>query len=310
MSTVLKNFLPYLQRFVLVITLSLLLLATLARDAQPQTEAETTYVQSGIAQLQQGNYQQALEDFNYSIEQKTDLAVAYSNRCLTQIYLEDYLHAWQDCTRSLQQQSDNYLAYFHRGLAFYRLGDYQQAIADYHQTLKLKPTYYQAYYNRGLVYSALKQHLLALKDFNQSLGQITGDNSDSLAAIYRDRGLSHLALNNFISAQADFYRSLRFQKNNPSAYYNLACTAHQLGQDRQAIDYLNQAIALDPFSAHAYIQRGLIHHQLGYYQSALADLNQGANHLYQQGLQDNYQRILALIEQIQQQLMTLPSPLV
>jgi hypothetical protein len=54
----------------------------------------------------------------------------------------------------------------------------------------------------------------------------------------------------------------------------------------------------DPFYADAYIRRGLLRHQLGYYQSALADLNQGANHLYHQGLHHNYQQILALIEQV------------
>ncbi|MFM6439626.1 MAG: lipoprotein NlpI, partial [Microcystis panniformis] len=59
-----------------------------------------------------------------------------------------------------------------------------------------------------------------------------------------------------------------------------------------------------------YIRRGLLRHQLGYYQSALADLNQGANHLYHQGLHHNYQQILALIEQIHQQLLSLPSPIV
>jgi tetratricopeptide (TPR) repeat protein len=308
MSTVWKKFLAHLTRYLSVGMLCLFLMGTFAREAQ--AVHLSYWLQSGIEQLQQGNYQQALQDFNHSIQQENNRGLAYSNRCLTYIYLEDYLQAWQDCTRSLQQQSTNYLAYFHRGLAFYRLGEYQQAIADYNQTIKLKPTYYQAYYNRGLVYSAMEKYRLALADFNQSLRQITGSNLDSLAAIYNDRGLSYLALDNFTAAKADFYQALRLNKNNFSAYYNLACTAHQLGQYQQAIEHLNQAIALDPFAADAYIKRGLIRHQLGYYQSALADLNEGANYLYQKGLPHNYQQILALIEQIQKQLLTLPAPIV
>jgi tetratricopeptide (TPR) repeat protein len=311
MSTILKNFLPHLRRFLILGLLCSLLLGGFAREAQPEPVIHLSYwLRSGIGQLQQGNYQQALQDFNHSLQRENNLALAYSNRCLTHIYLQDYLHAWQDCTRSLQQQSNNYLAYFHRGLAFYRLGDYSQALSDYNQTITLKPTYYQAYYNRGLVQAALKNYPFALADFNQSLRQITDPQLDALATIYNDRGLSHLALHNFTSAKADFAQALRLNKNNPSAHYNLACTAHQLGQYERSIAHLNRAIALDPLYADAYIRRGLLRHQLGYYQSALADLNQGATHLYQQGLHHNYQQILALIEQIQQQLLSLPSPIV
>ncbi|MFM7787595.1 MAG: tetratricopeptide repeat protein, partial [Microcystis panniformis] len=166
------------------------------------------------------------------------------------------------------------------------------------------------YYNRGLVQASIKNYPLALADFNQSLRQITNQQPDTLATIYNDRGLAHLALHNFTSAKADFNQALRLNKNNASAYYNLACTAHQLGEYDRSIADLNRAIAIDPFYADAYIRRGLLRHQLGYYQSALADLNQGANHLYHQGLHHNYQQILALIEQIHQQLLSLPSPIV
>ncbi len=311
MSTVLKNFLPRLGGLVMVALLCSLVLGGWPRQGKAAQPVHLSYwVRSGIEQLEAGNYQQALQDFNQSVEQENNLALAYSNRCLTEIYLQDYLHAWQDCTRSLQQQSDNYLAYFHRGLAFYRLGDYPQALTDYNQTIRLKPTYYQAYYNRGLVQAAMKNYPLALADFNQSLRQVTNQQPDTLATIYNDRGLSHLALHNFTSAKADFNQALRLNKNNASAHYNLACTAHELGEYDRSIAHLNRAIAIDPFYADAYIRRGLLRHQLGYYQSALADLNQGANHLYHQGLHHNYQQILALIEQIHQQILSLPSPIV
>ncbi|MFM7791116.1 MAG: tetratricopeptide repeat protein, partial [Microcystis panniformis] len=169
MSTVLKNFLPRLGGLVMVALLCSLVLGGWPRPGKADKSVHLSYwVRSGIEQLEAGNYQQALQDFNQSLEQENNLALAYNNRCLTEIYLQDYLHAWQDCTRSLQQQSDNYLAYFHRGLAFYRLGDYSQALTDYNQTIRLKPTYYQAYYNRGLVQAAMKNYPLALADFNQS----------------------------------------------------------------------------------------------------------------------------------------------
>jgi tetratricopeptide (TPR) repeat protein len=261
------------------------------------------WFQSGIVQLQQGNYRDAIDYFIRSIQQRRDLSASYSNLCLARIHLHDYLNAWQDCTRSLQAKS-HYLAYFHRGLAFYRLGDYEQAIADYNQTILLNPTYYQAYYNRGLVYSAQKDYLTAIADFNQSLRQITDLNPISLSSIYTDRGASYLALGNFNAAKADFDKALHLDKARSSAYYHRARIYRQWEYFSEAIEDFTRTLAIDPSSADAYIQRGLIWYRLGYFRAAFEDLYHGADYFDRQGEQGSYRSVLVLIKQIHQQLST------
>jgi tetratricopeptide (TPR) repeat protein len=259
------------------------------------------WFRSGVVHLQRGDYTDALHHFTRAIERGTNPGAAYGNRCLVRIHLGDYVNAWQDCTRSLQHRS-NSLAYLHRGLAFYRLGENDRAIADYDRALQLRPTDYRAYYNRGLVRVARGDYSGALTDFNQSLRQIAPLDPVALAAIYSDRGFSHLASGNIAAAGADIARALDLDPDHARAYYHRACLHRQLQRLPEAIDDLNRALALDPDLTDARVQRGLSFYQLGYARPALEDLQRGAKELDRRGLSDHYRSVIALIGKIQKKL--------
>jgi regulator of sirC expression with transglutaminase-like and TPR domain len=66
-----------------------------------------------------------------------------------------------------------------------------------------------------------------------------------------------------------------------------------------AIRDFTVALQLDPNRAEAYVNRGIIHHELGFQQAALSDLKAASKHFHEQGNRVAYQQTLALIQQLQ-----------
>jgi regulator of sirC expression with transglutaminase-like and TPR domain len=71
-----------------------------------------------------------------------------------------------------------------------------------------------------------------------------------------------------------------------------------------AIQDFTLALQLDPDRAEAYINRGLIRHELGFQQAALWDFKMASKRFNQQGNQVAYQHTLTLIERLQQLLQS------
>jgi tetratricopeptide (TPR) repeat protein len=128
----------------------LLLLATLAvltwRQSRMYTDIETLYTTTidsnptcwmaydnrGNVYADLGNYRQAIEDYNRSIEIKPG-AVSYNDR----------------------------------GAAYADLGNYRQAIEDYNRSIEIKPSAV-SYFNRGVMYARLGNNNLAVNDLKMA----------------------------------------------------------------------------------------------------------------------------------------------
>lgn len=91
--------------------------------------------QRGELYRQQGQYTQAIDNFNQVIE-------------------HDPHHAW---------------AFAHRGVTYRQIKNYQLALADFNQALCLKPDYAWILIHRAYLYSMKKQYDIALLDFDKAM---------------------------------------------------------------------------------------------------------------------------------------------
>ncbi len=161
-------------------------------------------------------------------------------------------------------------AYVKRGLAYYRAGAYKAAITDYTRTLALKRYEADAYASRGDTYRALDNAQSAIADYNASLKKRWS------ARVMRKRAETYWQYGAVQDALTDYDAVI---KRQPSAvaYYARGNVYHQLFTQgdkerlKLALMDLDQAIALDPRFAHAYMSRGLIYEYLGEQTSATAD---------------------------------------
>ncbi|MDY6937996.1 MAG: tetratricopeptide repeat protein [Cyanobacteriota bacterium] len=118
--------------------------------------------------------------------------------------------------------------------------------------------------------------------------------------IYVDRGLAYLALEKQPEAISNFERAIELDRKNARAYYNRACTSHQLGDLHSALTDLTEVLYLNPDSVSARANRGLIYHQLGHRQAALQDLRFAARHFDDRGNRAASAQMQHLIDRVRQ----------
>jgi Flp pilus assembly protein TadD len=149
----------------------------------PQANAgDNCYFQRALQWDSQGNYDQAIANYNQAIAICPDDAVAYNNR----------------------------------GYDWYAKGDFDKAIADYNQALVLCPKYAEVYSNRGTAWDAKGEQDRALADYNEALAV-----DPTVASAYNDRGVNEAKRGQYELAQADFYRSMSADPTYAAAYENL-----------------------------------------------------------------------------------------
>ena len=158
---------------------------------------------AGVRLVQATRYEQAILNFDRTIELKPDFADAYRLRGkaymaqtkpdsaipdftkVTQMrpadpeplvergfaYLDkkDYAKAIADAGRALAFNPRVARAYNLRATALRATGDLQKAIADFTRAVELEPNL-DNYFQRASTYQLLNQHKLAVADFDQALG--------------------------------------------------------------------------------------------------------------------------------------------
>ena len=173
-------------------------------------------------------------------------------------------------TRAIEIEPRYAEAYVKRGLAYYRSEQYETAIADYNQTLKLKRYQADAYASRGDAYRSLGDMQRAIEDYSASLKRRRS------TQVIQKRAESYFKHGEVQKALAD-YDALIQRKPTAIAYYGRGNVYLQLairGNENRlklALSDLDQAIALEPRFASAYISRAQVHKQFDDHTSASRD---------------------------------------
>ncbi len=165
-------------------------------------------------------------------------------------------------TRAIEIEPKYAEAYVKRGLAYYRSEQYETAIADYTETLKLKRYQADAYASRGDAYQSLGDMQRAIEDYSASLKRRRSPQ------VIQKRAETYFKHGDVQKALTD-YDDLIKRKPTAMAYYargnvylQLATRGNENGL-KLALSDLDQAIALEPRFATAYISRAQVHIQFG-----------------------------------------------
>ncbi len=179
-------------------------------------------------------------------------------------------HAIAAFTRAIEIESKYAEAYVKRGLAYYRMEQYKAAIVDYTRTLDLKRYHADAYASRGDAYRALNETQHALADYSASLKKRWD------ARVLRRRAQTYLEQGDIQNALTDYNTVIKRQPS-AMAYYIRGNAYLQLSIKgdtsylKLGLADLDQAIALEPRFASAYINRARIYARAGEQASATAD---------------------------------------
>ncbi len=228
------------------------------RAIQITPDYTPAYINRGNAYSELGRYQQAIADHNKAIRLISDSEKAYNNRGIIYEKMGHYHKALEDYNTALNLNNGFPDAYNNRGNIYHKLGDYQQAIKNYTKAIDLKSNYPEAYINRGVVYEKLGHYDKALEDYNTALS-LKKDFPDA----YNNRGIIFGKLGKYRLAVNDFDSAIKLRGNYFEAYNNRGFSFYKMGQHQLAIDNFNKAIAHKPDYADAFSNRAVVYFTLG-----------------------------------------------
>jgi tetratricopeptide (TPR) repeat protein len=105
----------------------------------------------GNAYKEEGQYERALADYDVAIGFNASNPIALQNRCWTRFMVGQLSEALSDCNESLRVRPDNASTLSDRGLIHLKMEALDKAIADFDMALDKNPKIANALYGRGLV---------------------------------------------------------------------------------------------------------------------------------------------------------------
>ena len=157
--------------------------------------------------------------------------------------------------------------------------DYQGTITNYSQALQINPKNAQIYFKRAEIHHHLGNFQNAINDYSQAIYINPKD-----AYSYNNRGIIYEKFGYIDYAINDYEKALKINPKEAVVYLNLAITYYNLdvdcnyynyiiNRDELIINYLNQALNINPNLYKAYHVRGKFRFQIGDVAGAFEDFN-------------------------------------
>lgn len=118
----------------------------------------------------------------------------------------NYSQALADYNKAIELDSNYYFGYYNRGNLCYDLKQFDKAIGDYSKVLRINPKYVNAYVNRGLCLVSIQRFEDAITDFTKAL-ELDSQQFD----VYYERANCYLELGQRDKAVDDLKFSLKLK---------------------------------------------------------------------------------------------------
>jgi len=109
------------------------------------------------------------------------------------------------------------------------------AIQYLNKSLDYNNKYYKAYYNLGNILANRGSYILAANNFELAI-----ENNKNFAPAYYNLATCQIKLKDYKNARKNLIKALQLDPSLNDAYYNLALCCKELGQEKQAIMFLEK----------------------------------------------------------------------
>ncbi|HUI06350.1 MAG TPA: tetratricopeptide repeat protein [Verrucomicrobiae bacterium] len=243
-------------------------LACAQRAVRSEPSAET-HRNLGIVLTRAGRVQEAIEEFDRSLQLKPDLADAHHNLALALMGLgrtTEAIGQWEQALRINPNFAD---AHCNLGIALQRAGRMGEAIGHYEQALRIDPDYAEARFNLGVALVRLGRLPEAISQWEQTL-RLHPDYAEAHANL----GVALEHEGRIEEAIKHYEQALRIKPGLVEARYNFGVALMRLGRVHEAIEQWDQVVQLKPDMAAAHYNLGVALEQEGKREDAIGQYEQ------------------------------------
>jgi tetratricopeptide (TPR) repeat protein len=133
--------------FLIVISLLIVVMASGCSVLSPNRALE--YYNQGVTLSDAGKYDEAIAEYNKSIESNPNFVSSYLNLGYVYYQKKQYDLAIKNYTKVIELSPDEYKAYTGRGASYLMTKQYKQALSDFDMSLKLNPSQDQVVSSRA-----------------------------------------------------------------------------------------------------------------------------------------------------------------
>ena len=163
----------------------------------------------GTTYLQLKDFSKGKEFLNTSININNSFPESYNSRGIIFAEEGDYLNAIKDYDKALSLKKDYYDAHLNKAVALKNVSKFKEAIKYLQLCIKLKPNDFKIYNNLGNISRDLKKYNSAKKYYTEAIKL-----NQNFAEAYSNRGeLLQLYFNEFEEAIEDYNASIKIDEN-------------------------------------------------------------------------------------------------
>jgi len=154
--------------------LSLSLVSCSSKESDSILNEATEHLNAGMEYQQQENFDSAVVEYDEAIRLlQLELANIYSSRGMVNLEMGQLEAAIQDFDQAITFNPNLSEPLIGRGQAYLGLSQYEQAVQDFTQAIDLEPEdtnlYIELYFQRGHAYLQLQQYEQAVQDFTEAI---------------------------------------------------------------------------------------------------------------------------------------------
>ncbi|HUI06036.1 MAG TPA: tetratricopeptide repeat protein [Verrucomicrobiae bacterium] len=200
-----------------------------------------THFNLGVALMTSGRQQEAMEHFDEALKFRPNFTEAHyllANILAQKGKLQEAIEQYE---QTLTFMPDFAEAHFNLGIVLQEAGMLPEAMEEYQQALRFNPDLADAHNNLGIALFRSGKLQEAIQHYEQAL-KLKPDNAgthNNLAVALQQTGRLPEAI-------AQYEEALRIQPNYPMAHYNLATVLEQVGHAQEAVQHYDQALRLKP----------------------------------------------------------------
>lgn len=177
----------------------------------------------------------------------------------------NYRKAIDYYTQAVRLNAIDQESYNNRANIYMDMNKFDSALIDYREAIRIKPDYYVALDNIGAMYARRSMYDSALFYFTRAI-----QNKPDYKPVYNNRAIVYLNTNRFQEAIKDWQTYLIYDRDNPDILNSIGECYRKLGQNQDALKYINMAIAIER-NAYFFLNRSYTYKNLNNIEAARND---------------------------------------